>query len=164
MIKSSHRLSRRVVATRETPEFASRGPEWVLKSPFFPLNLVSPSSSVLTSINRHQQPVSTCLLAQFLLLSTWISINHPTPVPQHSSNTSHSPFWALQEQSPSPEDLLGLEISTSKYYLFVFFSSRLFSGFTPLLQRTRTSVPPLQLRTWIRGHSKKPLQLRPLCK
>ncbi|KAA1106012.1 hypothetical protein PGT21_026501 [Puccinia graminis f. sp. tritici] len=39
MIKSSHRLSRRVVATRETPEFASRGPEWHKPSPTPSINL-----------------------------------------------------------------------------------------------------------------------------
>ena len=162
MIKSSHRLSRRVVATRETPEFASRGPEWVYKSPFFPLNLDSPSSSVHTNINRHQQPVSTCLLAQFLLLSTWISINQPTPVPQHSSNLSHPPFWALQEQSPSPEDLLGLEISTSKYYFSVSSVVGYFWAYSFITKDQNISTTPVTQDLILEGTLKTPVTQAPL--
>jgi hypothetical protein len=33
-----------------------------------------------------------------------------------------------QEQFSPPEELLGLEISNSKYYFFVFFSCRLLLG------------------------------------
>jgi hypothetical protein len=70
MIKSSHSLVGELQANRETLEFASRGPEWVFNSPLFPLSFDSPSSSSLTSINHHQPSVSTCPLAQFLLVLT----------------------------------------------------------------------------------------------
>jgi hypothetical protein len=60
-------LSKRLAKATQAPEFGSRDSKLVFKNPFFPLNFDSEYSSLLTSINHQQQPVSTCLLAQFLL-------------------------------------------------------------------------------------------------
>jgi hypothetical protein len=62
-----------------------------------------------------------------------------------------------QEQFPPPEELLGLEISTSKYY---FFESSVlgYSGFTPLNIR----ITPVTQELILEGTVKTPVNQAPL--
>jgi hypothetical protein len=161
MIKSSLGLVGELQATRRTLEFAPRGPEWVFKSPLCPPNFDSPSSSLLTSIYCHQPSVSTCPLAQFLLFLTWISNLQTINCPQHSSNTSQPPFWALQEQFPPPEELLGLRISTSKYFSFVSSILDFLLGILLYYKGPEHQYHPCNPGPDIKGHPENPCSSGP---